>query len=257
MHMRWGLALFLVACSGAPSDTAERPEIEGDEPGECSDGADNDGDGQFDCLDSDCAGAAVCCPDVDLDGVCDTADRCPGFDDLLDGDNDGLADGCDPCPLDASGDGDEDGVCDSDDRCPGQDDKADVDGDGTPDACDSCPDGDDSLDADQDGFADACDPCPQDNPDDTDGDGICDSDDVCPGEFDPLCGQTGVYEYAGVPEVYIVPPGVNNRRYNNGSISSEIACAEPSAKTMLTAFSCVALGDGDFPARPEREKLTR
>lgn len=34
--------------------------IEGMNPGECSDGADNDGDGAFDCMDSDCAGAPSC-----------------------------------------------------------------------------------------------------------------------------------------------------------------------------------------------------
>jgi len=33
---------------------------EGDQPGECSDGADNDRDGDFDCKDSQCAGAPVC-----------------------------------------------------------------------------------------------------------------------------------------------------------------------------------------------------
>jgi hypothetical protein len=35
-------------------------EYEGDTPGECSDGADNDRDRLFDCLDPDCTGASVC-----------------------------------------------------------------------------------------------------------------------------------------------------------------------------------------------------
>ena len=47
----------------------------------------------------------------------DTVDRCPGFDDRLDEDHDGVPDGCD--------------------RCPGGDDQADIDGDGVPDHCDA------------------------------------------------------------------------------------------------------------------------
>jgi hypothetical protein len=43
-----------LACGGGGATT------EGANPGECSDGADNDGDGAFDCNDSDCAGAPVC-----------------------------------------------------------------------------------------------------------------------------------------------------------------------------------------------------
>jgi len=42
------------------STRADRRNYEGDEPGECSDGADNDQDGAFDCDDSDCAGAPTC-----------------------------------------------------------------------------------------------------------------------------------------------------------------------------------------------------
>ena len=34
--------------------------FEGDQPGECEDGADNDRDGLFDCDDPNCAGSAVC-----------------------------------------------------------------------------------------------------------------------------------------------------------------------------------------------------
>ncbi len=41
-------------------DDNDPAEVEGDEPGECSDGADNDGDGAFDCDDSDCYGSPVC-----------------------------------------------------------------------------------------------------------------------------------------------------------------------------------------------------
>jgi PKD repeat protein len=37
------------------------------------------------------------CLDSDHDGVCDTSDRCPGFDDRVDSDGDGIPDGCDNC----------------------------------------------------------------------------------------------------------------------------------------------------------------
>ncbi|MBN93764.1 MAG: hypothetical protein CL928_06770 [Deltaproteobacteria bacterium] len=45
----------------------DRPLFEGNEPGECEDGIDNDGDGQEDCLDSGCVGAPVC-NDEDAEG---------------------------------------------------------------------------------------------------------------------------------------------------------------------------------------------
>jgi len=54
--------LFLSACNGShpnPDDTS--PALfEGDNPGECSDGADNDRDGLFDCDDDGCAGSPDC-----------------------------------------------------------------------------------------------------------------------------------------------------------------------------------------------------
>ena len=37
------------------------------------------------------------CADSDGDGVCDTEDQCPGFDDNQDADGDGIPDGCDNC----------------------------------------------------------------------------------------------------------------------------------------------------------------
>ncbi|MGK0315349.1 MAG: hypothetical protein ACI86M_001580 [Saprospiraceae bacterium] len=45
---------------------------------------------------------AICCcsgtfEDLDNDGVCDADDLCPGFDDNLDSDGDGIPDGCDTC----------------------------------------------------------------------------------------------------------------------------------------------------------------
>ncbi len=56
--------LILGLLSSACSDVtiSQRPEVEGDEPGECYDGADNDFDGFFDCDDEDCAEAPDCIP---------------------------------------------------------------------------------------------------------------------------------------------------------------------------------------------------
>lgn len=68
--MRIGLWLLLTACAR---------NIEGDVAGECEDGADNDRDGTFDCLDADCVGAPAClddAPDTDQ-GTVDTPDDTP------------------------------------------------------------------------------------------------------------------------------------------------------------------------------------
>ena len=166
---------------GDDDDSAE-PPYEGDEPGECADGADNDQDGLFDCADPGCVGSPDCeCDDADGDGVCDADDLCPGEDDTLDTDGDGVPDCLDPCPADNPDDSDGDGICDSDDSCVGEG-ALDTDGDGVCDQDDACPGEDDTLDTDGDGVPDCLDPCPQDSPDDTDGDGICDSDDVCVGD---------------------------------------------------------------------------
>jgi hypothetical protein len=48
--------MLLPACGSEDSP----PNIEGDQPGECTDDADNDRDGLFDCRDPDCAGSAAC-----------------------------------------------------------------------------------------------------------------------------------------------------------------------------------------------------
>jgi hypothetical protein len=58
-----GLLLSLACAAGAKPDddsAAPRAEREGDDAGECEDGADNDVDGLFDCDDADCAGSPVC-----------------------------------------------------------------------------------------------------------------------------------------------------------------------------------------------------
>ena len=172
-------------------------------------------------IDEPIAGAVVI-TDTDGDGIPDSEDLCPGYDDLADADADGTADGCDACPMDAYGDSDGDGACDSDDACPFDiyddsdgdgvcdsddlcpaDELDDMDYDGICDSDDVCPDdaqndadgdgvcgnldacegGDDSLDADTDGTADFCDVCPADFFNDSDGDGFCDSDDLCPMDY--------------------------------------------------------------------------
>jgi len=74
------------------------------------------------------------CEDSDEDGVCDTDDICPDFDDTIDSDGDGIPDGCDD---DECIDSDGDSVCDTSDICPGHDDTIDTDGDGIPDGCDT------------------------------------------------------------------------------------------------------------------------
>ncbi|MEO0599977.1 MAG: VWA domain-containing protein, partial [Myxococcota bacterium] len=151
--------------------------------------------------------------DADGDGVPDTNDRCPGFDDTLDADGDAVPDGCDACPgfddeMDADDDGvpdgcdlcaegpdsvdaDSDGVPDDCDTCPGADDAADADSDGVADGCDACANFDDALDADADGVPDACDICPgATDADDADADGVPDGCDVCP-DFDDAIDTDG------------------------------------------------------------------
>jgi hypothetical protein len=60
------MLLCSLACAASqkdddPTEEDTTPaEREGDDAGECEDGADNDVDGNFDCDDSDCAGSPVC-----------------------------------------------------------------------------------------------------------------------------------------------------------------------------------------------------
>lgn len=109
-----------------------------------------------------------CIDDSDQDGVLDPTDVCPGHDDTVDVDGDGVPDGCDSMV-----DSDTDGITDSMDACEGFDDAVDVDQDGTPDGCDglidsdgdqisdaqdACEGFDDRVDDDNDGIPDGCDP---------------------------------------------------------------------------------------------------
>ena len=59
------LAAFVLLTACSPK------RVEGTEPGDCTDDADNDADGLFDCDDPDCAGASVC-EDADDDTGTDT-----------------------------------------------------------------------------------------------------------------------------------------------------------------------------------------
>ena len=134
----------------------------------------------------DSAGAAIPnndpCPstgaDADGDGTIEVIDTCPGLSDVdqIDTDGDSHGDPCDNCALifnpqqgnldgDALGDvcdpdDDQDGVDDIDDNCPRipNTDQADADGDAVGDVCDNCliRANADQRDSDLDGIGDAC-----------------------------------------------------------------------------------------------------
>lgn len=106
--------------------------------------------------------------DLDLDGICDGADNCPGLanPDQLDSDFDGMGDDCDPCPLDGDNDGDGDGFCGDADNCPFLANPL-------------------QTDSDLDGAGDGCDICPFDGDDDGDGDTYCANEDNCPLVYNP------------------------------------------------------------------------
>ena len=63
-------AVFITACLWKDSgnddngDDEQQIRIEGTEIGDCTDGADNDGDGRYDCDDDSCAGAPACQEDT-------------------------------------------------------------------------------------------------------------------------------------------------------------------------------------------------
>ena len=69
-------------------------DIEGNEPGECEDGADNDSDGYFDCADRDCWGAPACGgpPGQDDDDAGDDDDATGDDDDATGDDDDATGD---------------------------------------------------------------------------------------------------------------------------------------------------------------------
>jgi hypothetical protein len=81
------MVFFLLLGCGDVS-VNERAELEGDDSGECSNDADDDGDGLFDCADPDCAGAAVCAGDDDDSSLSDDDDAGPDDDDSAADDDD-------------------------------------------------------------------------------------------------------------------------------------------------------------------------
>ena len=83
-----------------------------------------------------------CVDDLDEDGVPDSQDLCPGHDDTIDNDGDGIIDGCD----DYLNDSDNDGVNNSVDNCPEHPNtnQTNMDGDDKGDTCDDDIDGDTS-----------------------------------------------------------------------------------------------------------------
>ena len=126
--------------------------------------------------------------DSDGDGVYDSVDACPGFDDAIDTDNDTVPDGCDICAgFDDTIDTDNDSVPDSCDICLGFDDAIDTDNDNVPDGCDICAGFDDAIDTDNDSVPDGCDTCVGfDDTIDSDNDSIPDDCDVCAGFDDAI-----------------------------------------------------------------------
>ena len=120
------LILLPFACGDKETDTdtdIETIRIEGTEVGDCTDGADNDGDGDFDCDDEGCEAS----PDCEEE---DTA-----IDDPLDVDDDG------------------DGVSENEGDCDDTDDTIYPDAEDTIDGTDQNCDGIDGVDEDEDGFA--------------------------------------------------------------------------------------------------------
>jgi len=122
LFLSW-LSITSLACSDITVSAA--PEREGDDPGECTDGADNDFDGDFDCDDSDCANSNDC-SDGDDDTTGDDDDSATGDDD------------------DTAGDDDDSATGDDDDTAGDDDDTAGDDDDSTPPPS-SCPDGNCAL----------------------------------------------------------------------------------------------------------------
>ena len=151
-------------------------------------------------------------PSIAMDGVGNVCDVCPGSDDSVDTDNDGVPDGCDPCPLDNPDDSDFDGTPDCIDGCADDPAKiapgfcgcgvvdADGDFDGTPDCIDGCPADPAKVDEGQCGCGviDS----------DTDGDGTADCNDECVDDPDKIApGDCG----CGLPDIDSDGDGTTDR----------------------------------------------
>ncbi len=179
------LALLVLSCA-ARGRGGDNGNIEGDLAGECSDGADNDQDGLYDCLDPDCALSTDCSGggdddtqgDDDTHGDDDTSSGESDCANAIDDDSDGLTDCDDPdCAQDdaCGGSGDDDDTAqqeydcsnDIDDDSDGLTDCSDPDC-AQDDACNGSGDDDDTtaqeyncandIDDDSDGLTDCFDP---------------------------------------------------------------------------------------------------
>ena len=84
--------VLLIGCPQPRGDDDDEPEFEGDDPGECGDGADNDRDGFFDCDDQDCFGAPECGGGDDDDDTGDDDDATGDDDDATGDDDDATGD---------------------------------------------------------------------------------------------------------------------------------------------------------------------
>jgi hypothetical protein len=166
--------------------------VEGQNPGDCTDGADNDEDGMFDCADPDCVPAPACAGDDDdtTPPLGDDDDDSHGDDDTDHGDDDSGGPGDDDS---AGGPGDDDSA-----GGPGDDDTA------NPGEWQSPGDCLDGIDNDGDMLIDCKDPdCGDDNPECTGGD-----DDDSAGDDDDDSGA-GDDDSAG-------GPGPGNEICDNG-----------------------------------------
>jgi len=151
------------ADSDTDTDTPVNDGIEGNDPGDCSDGADNDNDGLFDCYDPDCNNSPDCNEDTDTDSETQESGTTEPVE----------YEGDEPGECSDGADNDRDGAFDCDDPgCYGSPDCAETDADTDVDA-----DTDADADADADVDADA----------DADVDSDTDSD------VDPYCNDSCVY----------------------------------------------------------------
>jgi hypothetical protein len=110
-------AFFLFGTMGCGDDTKsgnDEVRIEGSDAGDCSDEADNDLDGLFDCDDDGCAGSPAC-EEADADADSDSdADADADADSDADADDTGEADADSDADADADADSDSDADADAD-----------------------------------------------------------------------------------------------------------------------------------------------
>ena len=95
------MVFFWFSLFGCQDVSVIKLDKEGDSPGECSDGADNDSDDLFDCNDDDCFGSIECSEDTSVHSEIE-GDESGECSDGIDNDNDGYIDcndsGCNEDP---------------------------------------------------------------------------------------------------------------------------------------------------------------